>query len=488
MWILTIRYHDQDPYTLNLKPGSTIIGRRLDNGIILSDTSVSRDHAEIRYDPKANKIEIRDLGSANGTQVNGNPIGQDSFLRLYNNDVIQLGLHQITLSHARRSVHTSQLLSHKYSNPVTELTPSAPDCRASLICQVARQLDTIIDTETFLNRVSDLLRESMDADKCEVIPAIKFGHIQSLGFSETIARIALEKQKPVLVPNPHIESAGDLSESAGRLLIYSALCAPVFSMGKTTALIYLYKTNPNKQAYGENDLDTIEAISHMVSLTLERLDLYERVRQEQRLRQLLQRNLAPERVDSLIQNYLRTGRLPGLNDAHATILFADIADSTGLAVRIGARQFGEILKRYYQNSTHLIFENGGLLDKFLGDGIMATFGMNNGGDNPEERAVRTGLAMLEMIEMDQDAIRLGIGVNTGSVVAGYVTTTDRIEFTVVGEAVNVAFKLQEIARPNRLFVGQSTYEAIQTIYHTTSIGPISVKGLAHPVNTYEVLK
>jgi adenylate cyclase len=226
----------------------------------------------------------------------------------------------------------------------------------------------------------------------------------------------------------------------------------------------------------------------MVSLTLERLDLYERVLQEKKLRQLLQRHLAPERVDKLIQNYLRTGRLPGLDDARGTILFADIADSTGLALRIGARQFGETLKRYYQNSTHLIFENGGMLDKFLGDGIMATFGMNNGGNDAEIQAVRTGLAMLDMIEKDQEGIKLGIGVNTGSVVAGYVTTTDRIEFTVVGEAVNVAFKLQEIARPNRLFVGQSTYEAIHNTFSTSSIGPVKVKGLSHPVNAYEVFK
>lgn len=482
MWILTIRHHDQEPYTLNLHPGSTIIGRRLDCDVVLSDTSVSRDHAEIRYDPITNKIEIRDLGSANSTLVNGKPVGQDSFIRLYNNDIVQLGLHHVTLSHSHKSVHTSQLLPK--APPSTIESHSPQENRTDLICQIARILDAIMDPDKALDKVTELLLKEMDADRCKIILAKEFELVQPPGFSESIAKLALDKKCPIIIPNPEIKSAVDLDSKQS---IDTAICAPIISSGKPRALIYLSKTDPNKIPYTKNDLNSLEAISYLISLSLERVDLYERVNQEQRLQQLLQRHMAPERVDSLVQNYLRTGRLPGLDDAHATILFADIADSTGLAGRIGARQFGEILKRYYQNSTQLVFENGGLLDKFMGDGIMATFGMCNGGENPEERAVRTGLAMLDVIAKDKDEIRLGIGVNTGPVVSGYVTTKDRIEFTVLGEAVNVAYKLQALARPNRLLVGQSTFDAIQHSFPTLSVGPVTVKGLSYQVNAYEVI-
>jgi len=104
------------------------------------------------------------------------------------------------------------------------------------------------------------------------------------------------------------------------------------------------------------------------------MHLLKQIEQEQRGRQLLQRFLSPQEAEYVLQDYLKSGRLPPLDEREVSILFADIMDSTGLSVRLGAKAFGEILNRYYWDLTDMIFEFGGLV-RYAGDGIMAVFGM-----------------------------------------------------------------------------------------------------------------
>jgi adenylate cyclase len=142
--------------------------------------------------------------------------------------------------------------------------------------------------------------------------------------------------------------------------------------------------------------------------------------------------------------------------------------------------------------TNIVFEYGGLIDKYLGDGVMAVFGMTGEGDDHEEKAARAGLDMLVNIEnMFRDVtegINIGIGVNTGDVVAGYVGTKQRVELSVLGDTVNVAAGLQEIARPNRLLIGPATQAAVVNLFETRRVGSIVVKGRLREVQAYEVLR
>ncbi len=110
----------------------------------------------------------------------------------------------------------------------------------------------------------------------------------------------------------------------------------------------------------------------------------------------------------------------------------------------------------------------------------------------EESATRAGLAMLSSLETQDnemsDLIKIGVGINTGDVVAGYVGTRERVELTVLGDTVNVAAGLQSIARPNRLLVGPATQAAIVGLYDTRRVGSITVKGRINEVQAYEVLR
>jgi adenylate cyclase len=254
----------------------------------------------------------------------------------------------------------------------------------------------------------------------------------------------------------------------------------------------MYKTVPSERPFDQQDVQLAVAISHQTALTLQRMKLLERVSEEQRIRQVLQRFVSPTEVEYIMQSYLVAGTLPGLAERRVSVLFADIADSTSLAERLGPKKFGDILTRYYEQMTDIVFDHGGLIDKYLGDGIMAVFGMTASAAQHEESATRAGLVMLSSLETQDkeisDLIKIGVGINTGDVVAGYVGTRERVELTVLGDTVNVAAGLQSIARPNRLLVGPATQAAIVGLFNTHRVGSITVKGRINEVQAYEVLR
>lgn len=236
----------------------------------------------------------------------------------------------------------------------------------------------------------------------------------------------------------------------------------------------------------------IEVVGQMVALTVERLNRVPRMGEEERLRSLLESYLPPARVEDLLRNHLRTGRLPGLAEEEATVLFADIADSTKMAEQLGARLFGVRLQRYYEDMTQIVFDHHGFLEKYLGDGVMAVFGMGDGNSDPEACALRAGLAMLDFVEtnydLDEEGIQIGVGVNSGTVVAGYVRTRDRVDFTILGDTVNVAHGLQALARPNRLFIGRATQERVAGRFPIRELGTTLLKGREEPLDVYEVVR
>jgi adenylate cyclase len=273
------------------------------------------------------------------------------------------------------------------------------------------------------------------------------------------------------------------------------LCVPVIADREVLGLIYMYKSHEASRPFSRSDLQLAVAISHQASLTLQRMELMGKVRDEQRVREFFERFVSPTEVHSLVKDYLQDGYLPGLMERDVTIMFADIANSTNLAERIGAQKFGDILNRYYWDVTDTIFANGGLV-KYLGDGIMAVFGMTGrtteslNRDQQSLKAVKAALNILNHIEVTDfgEDLIIGIGMNTGKAMVGYVGTQERVEITAVGDVANVAFKLQNFARPNRLLVGPETAVSIAGKMPLSDLGLQELSGRTKPLRIYEVLR
>jgi adenylate cyclase len=178
-----------------------------------------------------------------------------------------------------------------------------------------------------------------------------------------------------------------------------------------------------------------------------------------------------------------------------TVIFCDLRGFTQLSERLGPEEVVLLLNQFYDLMIEATFRNAGTLDKFLGDAIMAVFGAPIAHSDHALRAVRTAVAMREGVErLSRRRIRrggeplsVGIGVSTGETVAGTVGTDDRMEYTVVGDSVNVAARLEATAKPMQILISARTWEAVKEAVKARPLGVVRVKGKEEEIEVYEVL-
>lgn len=488
MWNLTVRSPGGEPRQYPLHPGNNTLGRMSGNDIVILDSSASRYHAQVVFDPSKESIIVQDLGSTNGTYVNHERLTTPQSIGV--NDIIRIGQHLIELTQWDDERHIDPRTRHPNTQLLTrELILESLDQHAILLAEVASRLNMILDLPTALQTVSNLIKVSMGADRCEVILMEQLDKLSELGFARSIAQQAIQQRSAVFVQH----AAGDpsISRSAALLNIHSAMCVPVMSADELLGLIYVFKNRPHAPPFDKRDLQLAIAISHQAALTIQRMNLLDRVRQQEHISNLLNRFLSPQEAEFLLKEYLETGTLPPLSEHTVTILTADIWESTRLAENLGARRFSDILAQYYDAMSQVIFKHGGMLNKYIGDGLMAVFGMPHQPPDPEERAVSSALDMLaklqEMNVSAEESITIGIGINTGPAIAGYMGTQDYVEFTVIGYPVNIAWGLESLARPNRILIGPQTYQAVQGKFQIQPIGEIEIKKPGKPIPAFEVI-
>jgi adenylate cyclase len=183
------------------------------------------------------------------------------------------------------------------------------------------------------------------------------------------------------------------------------------------------------------------------------------VEQRRAIRDGFARYLAPHVVESMMKAPGEVGL--GGERRTATILFADIRDFTKMAARMPAERVVEILNAYFTAAVSVVFKHDGLLDKFYGDGLMAVFGPPRVHEDDAARALHVAVelhkAVLELEPIIQEPLRISVGLATGDVVAGHIGSTRRMDYTVIGDAVNLASRLQSAAPPSATYCDETTY-------------------------------
>lgn len=183
------------------------------------------------------------------------------------------------------------------------------------------------------------------------------------------------------------------------------------------------------------------------------------VEQRRAIREAFSRYVAPHVVESLM-NAPASVDLGG-ERRMATILFADIRDFTKLAARLQAERVVEILNAYFEAAVGVIFQHDGLLDKFYGDGLMAVFGPPRVREDDAKRALRVAGELHRVVrELEpklREPLRISVGLASGEVVAGHIGSTRRMDYTVIGDAVNLASRLQAAAPPSATYCDETTY-------------------------------
>src|SRR5947208_1704746 len=178
-----------------------------------------------------------------------------------------------------------------------------------------------------------------------------------------------------------------------------------------------------------------------------------------------------------------------------TLLLCDVRNFTSISERLAPEEVVSLLNAFYTLMIDTTFKHDGTLDKFLGDGVMAVFGAPIYHPDHALRAVRTALAMQAGIRElsarraaeGKPPLKIGIGVNAGSAVAGNVGTETRMEYTVIGDNVNLASRLESYAKPGQILITSTTYGIVRYGIEARRLGPMRLRGKEDEVEVYEVI-
>ncbi len=215
---------------------------------------------------------------------------------------------------------------------------------------------------------------------------------------------------------------------------------------------------------------------------------------EKRVRATMARYMDPALADQLVRG---DEDILGGRSVEASVLFSDVRSFTSLAEELGPQATVTLLNDYFTIMVECIQEQGGMLDKFIGDAIMAAFGLPVAHADDADRAVQSAISMISSLfewnkERMQDGRRpidMGIGINTGTVVAGNIGSPKRMDFTMIGDGVNLASRLESACKQYsaRILISEYTLGQLNGVYRTREVDHVVVKGKTQPVAVYEVL-
>ena len=227
--------------------------------------------------------------------------------------------------------------------------------------------------------------------------------------------------------------------------------------------------------------------------TLGTLIMIEDISSEKRMKSTMSRYMDPALADQLMSS----GDLLGGRETTATVLFSDIRGFTPLTEALGASGTVTLLNDYFTLMVDCIVKEGGMLDKYIGDAIMAAFGVPVEHDDDEDRAVRCSIAMLKTLDnwnTQRQAegklpVNIGIGLNTDHIVSGNIGSPTRMNYTLIGDGVNLASRLESACKQYaaKLLISEYTFKKLKGTYRTRDIDEVIVKGKTEPVRVYEVL-
>jgi len=498
----------------------------------IADPTVSRQHAEI--EEVNGGILVRDLHSTNGTYVNGQRVAGQALAPL--GARVSFGKVDFEVQEEEAAAPppadtgdessldatiVRQVPVRGTADIASRLSITPPQGTSSLkiggestIVRQARKLDLLLDIareltrqtelDRLLEKVVDVTFQVMSVDRVAILLSDETGElapcISRSRAAETaadwhvprsIARKTVTERVAVLIENV----PADLLFREGTVLhqrIQSALCAPlVGGEGRVLGLIYLDNLGAI-HSFSEEDLDFLTAFSSMISVAIENSRLVERARREAVMLSNFQRYFAPD-LAKQIGGQEGAIQLGGAK-RRVVVLFSDIRGFTPLSESMSPDGIARLLTDYFTEMVEIVFEHGGTLDKFIGDALMSLWGAPLGRTDDADRAIGAAMAMQRALERlnigwqreGRPTLTAGIGINVGEVFAGNIGSERRLEYTVIGDAVNTAARLCSAARPAEILISDALYRALASPPPVTALPPLPLKGKARTVLVYRV--
>ena len=520
------------PMTVEITAPVTSFGRAEENTIVLLADEISRNHAKIRL--QGGQTILNDLKSMNGTYVNRQRVVERV---LADQDEVWFGSKCRAIFHddpkeakQRRKAESSlagevDKIRQEMDEVTASMTMIAPsqseqttqiaDVELGKMQRAFRRLNALykatqliasdFDVQKRVTQVLDLTMEVTHADrgflmmkeegsdKLLVKVAREMGQeLSSSSPSMGVAEHAALDGEPLLMADSGSDARFSGRESIIAQKITSAMCVPLKVENRILGAIYVDSQKSGMQ-FTEEDLELFQTLANQSAMAIENVRLYEKMLEAEKKRANFSRFLSPAVVEHLMSED-REVELGG-EKRPVTIMFCDIRGFTPLSEGLSPERLVEFLNEHFTAMTKIVFQHGGTLDKYIGDEVMALFGAPFTSQDDRALAVRAGLAMQERNKILNEGrkkrgfppFEIGIGINTGEVFTGYIGSPERLDYSVIGDHVNIAARLCSVAGPGKVIIGEQTYEAIKDVIDVRSAGTPMLKGKSESVNAYEVL-
>ena len=518
-----------------------VVGRAVTSDVPIYDPTISRRHAEIVLTDSG--VRVTDLGSSNGTFLNGAKITE---AEAGANDVVTFGkvafrVKEVTAPLPRPQVvpPAAEFASPKSGGkggvaggtivrqlPVSGGVPAIVidqpegsshlkvrgqsqeerrEKKLSLLLEVSKELSKQQELDRLLDKVVDFTFQIMNVDRVsillldgksdELIPRISKSRTGDASAAkhvpQSIARKAVEERVAILSDN----AAADERFKGKSILIQSvrsAMCTPLMgSDQKVLGILYVDNLTAT-HSFADEDLEFLIAFGGLTAIAIENSQLSERIRREALVRSNFERYFSPN-IASVIAEQQYAGKLPSQKQP-VVVFFSDIRGFTPMSETMNPDEIAGLLTDYFTEMVDIVFEHSGTLDKFMGDAIMALWGAPIGHADDADRAMQCAIDQLDTLEKmnakwkesGRQPLAIGIGINFGEVFAGNVGSNRRLEYTVIGDAVNTASRLCSSAGANEILISEPFYKALKKPPNVEALEPIQVKGKTKKVPVYRV--
>jgi adenylate cyclase len=539
-----------------IRPGkSWLIGRAKENDVVLNDRRVSRKHAFIEMDGLDFRVvdgyveNGQLLRSVNHVFVNGTMQLEHT---LAEGDVIMIGESSLEfhveadakstrdlspirspsqvgiakpktvsfddspLGHTQVAVSVNELMGPR-SDVSLESAVATPqeikDLRRKakileLLYEMSKTLGTVLELDELFTRATDLIFRGTPADRVvalliddetgelvQVAARVREKSIEklseNLAVSRTITKKVVTERVAILSQDAKTDEQFQGAESIVSQGVRSTICAPLITPSGVHGVLYADRLDPFA-AFRPDHLDLISAVGAQAAITVETVKAHKRLAREEVARANYARFMPEYVVKQLLENP-DSFKLGGANQT-ITVLFADIRGFTGISETENPEKIVGLLNHYFSAMSDIIFDHGGTLDKYIGDGLMALFGAPTATPADAVNAVMTAVAMQrrlltlnpELLEQGYGQIAVGIGLHTGEATVGYIGSEKRSEYTAIGDTVNLASRLESNSSGGQILISEATATAAGDIFPLVGREPLTVKNRKQPVNIFEV--
>ncbi|HUK22200.1 MAG TPA: adenylate/guanylate cyclase domain-containing protein [Gemmatimonadales bacterium] len=528
---------------IDLQPGRTVVvGRAVTSDVPIYDPTISRKHAELALADGAGGVRVKDLGSSNGTFLNGDRVTEAVAAE---NDVITFGKVAYRVKAVSAPAPRPQVVPPFNTPPgpggsaaaggtivrqlpvsvsggvpaIVDVSPSGAshlkvtaqsveerrEKKLSLLLEISKELSKQQELDRLLDKVVDFTFQIMNVDRVsilllegatnELVPRVSKGRTGGAGAAkhvpQSIARKAVEERVAILSDN----AAADERFKGKSILIQSvrsAMCTPLMGTDQKVLGILYVDNLTATHSFADEDLEFLIAFGSLAAVGIENSRRSEQLRREALVLSNFQRYFAPNLAAQIAQ---QEGAVQlGGQKRPVVIFFSDIRGFTPMSEMMGPDEIASLLTSYFTEMVEIVFEHSGTLDKFMGDAIMALWGAPIAHEDDADRAMSCALDQLTALEklnkqwkaVGRPELGIGIGINFGEVFAGNIGSERRLEYTVIGDAVNTASRLCSSAGPNEILISDAFYQQLKQPPKVEALDPIQVKGKSKKVPIYRV--